>query len=742
MDINRIKCINFLENTRLIYTGIKTLYQDCRESLPAITDYSNRKNQLGCNVNENWRQHCPQPGTAVNGVDTNIRYHHPLHLFFQFMANEKACLPGITRDQIEPKCIQEITDMLALYDALEQLSYHTENRKYYPERFTWLCNCIRDMMHSDMCYLLYSQRDQSTLLSTSDILVSDDFVPLKKRDFDQIRNMIELRRRRQIREIDSQLLGNTILFDGEGKQKLIPGKNVMVLILDFPRYPYREWKGEWFYIILQNVPTKPPYILKEESSPLCNLLIDLRNLLFLRQHIFEQCQSKMYILMTAQRSFQYILPLNKRKNAGCILHILHLTDLHIDEKSAQDFYCFFNAIPQIKNGQQIDLVLITGDVIQGRHSASSLEKNYEAAKRFLRKLAYQIWQVDKTHVRSDWRKRIVIIPGNHDYASMNELESSSAAMTGRMTGIGQPSLYEGGAMAKFAYYIDFIRDLLDCDISELILNDLNELRTYSELGLEICELNTVFGAGPLRNNKVWIDEESILNLIQIPNKKEFFRLLLAHHIPCYHPNYLLDRYYVSFKSFPSPELEKQQDWMKKFYEILVDIHNNRGNIDTYNTNPLYSLWNAINQELRDSSSSKTAHLEDIPLGRDIMRILADIKDRKVYTEQIASLYNSVQADWEMSEQDESTLKSTYKRILDCFNAQYILGGHTHSYRYYNDTAKFCELKSPCEIPGVEGHRFLDNHVFHWGILTILDGKAEWAQYSWENGANIKIVDQK
>ena len=70
---------------------------------------------------------------------------------------------------------------------------HTENRKYYPERFTWLCNCIRDMMHSDMCYLLYSQRDQSTLLSTSDILVSDDFVPLKKRDFDQIRNMIELR---------------------------------------------------------------------------------------------------------------------------------------------------------------------------------------------------------------------------------------------------------------------------------------------------------------------------------------------------------------------------------------------------------------------------------------------------------------------------------------------------------------------------------------------------------------------
>ena len=87
------------------------------------------------------------------------------------------------------------------------------------------------------------------------------------------------------------------------------------------------------------------------------------------------------------------------------------------------------------------MVLITGDVIQGRHSASSLEKNYEAAKRFLRKLAYQIWQVDKTHVRSDWRKRIVIIPGNHDYASMNELESSSAAMTGRMTGIGQPSLY-------------------------------------------------------------------------------------------------------------------------------------------------------------------------------------------------------------------------------------------------------------------------------------------------------------
>ena len=728
MDINRVWQINFLENTRLIYAGIKMLYSSIKNDMPDDLAMEKRHEILENAADQTWKQHRPEPP-----VETQERFQHPLHLFFRFLYNEKM---GNTS-----QFISEISDMLMLYDAVEQLRKQPRSRKEYPQYFTRLCNCIRDMFESDMCYLLYSQRDQSTLLCTSDLVAQESFQPLRKKEFDHIRNTIEQKRRAQTKQIDEQLLGNTILFDGKDGLKIIPGKNLLVLILNFPRYPYEDWKHEWFYIVLHS--ETHDYTLDNQASRIPNILIRLRNLLFLRQHIFEQCQSKMYILLMAQRSYQYIL--GQSEDRRC--RILHLTDLHIDEKKYDKAEALLDAIPQLTRTEPIDLIVITGDVVQGQRSASSLEKNYRLAKTFLRKLAFQIWRVDDTHVRSDWQKRIVIVPGNHDYAAMNELEATSAMITGRMTGGGHPALNEGGPMAKFAYYIDFLRDLLDCDINELIQNNLNEVRYYSELNLRICVMNTVAGAGPLRNNKVWIDEKSVLSLLGNCERNESVQLLLGHHLPCYAPNYLMDRYYFRLKGGTSPELSTQQKWFDEFHNHLSKIHEKRDDLSDDISDELQALYNIIEEKIHSSSSQKD-NILDFMIGRDISRTLSDIQTYHLYTEQIATLYSSVQGDWEMAQQDTQAMRNAYQQILNRFHASFLLGGHTHAYRYYDDVTDNSPVDQRLHIPGVEGGLLVTGNSLNFGTLSITEKQLVWNQYVYDRSlkkiqkTDVKTIDVK
>lgn len=110
------------------------------------------------------------------------------------------------------------------------------------------------------------------------------------------------------------------------------------------------------------------------------------------------------------------------------------------------------------DGGPVDFLVITGDVAQGRSSAGDLERNYDCAAEVIRSLAFHIWSEDDggKFLRQDWKRRTIIIPGNHDYASMNELETQHGE-SHRASAGGRPAAKEGSAMAKFTYYINFVR---------------------------------------------------------------------------------------------------------------------------------------------------------------------------------------------------------------------------------------------------------------------------------------------
>lgn len=140
---------------------------------------------------------------------------------------------------------------------------------------------------------------------------------------------------------------------------------------------------------------------------------------------------------------------------------------------------------------------------------------------------------------------IVIIPENHDYASMNELEVISENGS-RATGVGRPSKKEGGPMVKFTYYEEFLCELPDVDINRMNRMGLNEYRAYSAMGLCVVGLNTSFSAGPIRNNKVSLFAPFIQNVRDTHDPREQIQTVwIGHHTARYRPNYSADRYYSS-----------------------------------------------------------------------------------------------------------------------------------------------------------------------------------------------------
>lgn len=771
MNDDRVWNVNYLENTRLIYAGIKAMYENgkrfSKEKLFGGNPFVEEHKTLEEYVSGVLKQYIT-PDKAGND---ERHYRHPQHLLFRFLEMEPTAGAKQSSAPSPEDCKEELASMLQLYHAVEMLRDPNTDRKDYPQRFTYLCNCIRQLLDADMCYLLYCQREQSTLLSTSDLLLPDpkvsdgrkppvsDFRLLEKQDFDRIRGFVQSKRRRNDQP-QPQLWCNTVLFDDDAEaDKPVPRQELLVLLLEFPRHPYEEWRHEWFYVVLQRFPNDAWKALDADHtrrlpsySAGCEdraLLRGLRNVLFLRQHMFEQCREKMHILMTDQRSYRLIQPIHLPGQKAVTRHcrILHLTDLHIQGSGsgAKLAARFESTLKKMRAKTPIDLLVITGDVIQGQSSARSLEDNYREAADFIRSVAYTLWKVDYDaapaasgdpnggpkylYVRPDWNKRIVIVPGNHDYATMNELETTRALITGRVTGSGQPSSNEASLKVKFSYYIDFLQDLLDCDINELIAFDLNELRNYSGLRVEICSLNTVSGAGPLRNNKVLLQPDKVLAMLHAPRPRDAFPLLLAHHMLNYQPDYLLDRYYIAeTNGLVCPET--QSKWFQAFHDALAALHDSMYALESFDTEPFEVLKSAAGKALEEAYESTASAgqgqkktLSDFAFGRDLELLIRDLKEQGFYTEQIARLYNSVHSDLEMSRRDQAAFEAAYKKILEKFPARFLLGGHTHRKKYQKGLpAAFSSALNPM-AEFLVGDRFEKDNTLYWNTLTIGNGTA-------------------
>lgn len=701
--------IVFLENNRIIYSGVDTLYNLCLPKIQGQDDVFAAKQDIKGIVEQQWAACFPKREISFSGADEQIRYQNPLNSFFRFLHGEQTGYISDQDTQVK-MCQEEATNMVLLYHIISELEKCHRNERI-PDRFEWLCDCMSDLMGSEICYIFYSQRDQTELLSMSSFpeeMISDTIT-----SYDELRTKIQKLRSNQKAAVRWQA-ANTIYVP-----EAIDNKDLAVIVLDFPKYPKKDWKGEWIYIVFQykkeSLDSFLTYEHENVSQSRCELLIRARNLLFLRQNFLNECMKQMYILLTSQRSYQYVCPLGNDKK----IRILHLTDMHLDRKSgklalkiANDFY---DIIPE---DISVDLLAITGDVVQASDSAGILEQNYVIADTFIRHLAARLWKKKNGKVRSDWQKRIIITTGNHDYASMNELQSMTVPDMKRATASGYPAKNEGGPMVKFAYYISFICRLLGLDVQKLIDNDLNELRCYRNLGLTVFAINTISQTGPLRTNKVLMNSSVVQQISNNAERDEDdpFNLILGHHGPQYEPDYFMDRYWF-YSEVATNNMQKK--WIYRFWDCMQLIKEKMGEATPEEKNDIKGMLSKLAEEIATNAKLDINVPESNALLWDIVRTEESLPEH-FYCEQTAALYNSLKNDLEMTELDRTRLFEDYSQLFEKLKYQLSLSGHTHACA--TGGISFAKAKPEEKImenvPFVVGDKMLKKDAFFAGLVTI------------------------
>jgi len=702
MDLQQIKQVNYLENTVLLSRGVARMHELWRkdsQKKPDIT-YEQFVNDL---VNNALYKIPPE-------TTSQWRHQNSLKDFFVFLEHDlKLC----NKKDSEVEIIKRAEKLLRLFDCLENIDNNcvdSEKHSSIPYDFERLCNIMNEIAGSEMCYLILFHDNNITPLSTSSFSVEILNYVLDKFDFHAIHN--EWGRSREKRDAGSAPIADTIKWSKIWKKSsqesaycLTP---LLTLCLDVPKEA-----NEKLYIVFQyyNDPHsgKNPEIKEiwdDRPDPLssaCEVdntdLEKMRDLLSLRTKLVSVTIKCLNTLILSQTTCRYVRPLGDKN----ILNILHLTDLHIKTKDKDNLKRFIEQFPVFlpEKKQRYDLVVITGDVVQGQGSAGVLEEHYFIADELLRALAKRLWSEDDKVLRADWRKRLIIIPGNHDYAAMNELEVVHQKGL-RSTGAGRPSRKEGGPMVKFAYFLHFVHRLLGIDIESQINNWLNSDQYYDQMKLRIICLNTNAGAGPLRNNKVHIDKDYPKKLKKAPSCEDYLTICLAHHTDNYKPDYAVDRY-ASAKTW-----EIVGDLVKKFRDILkLDPTKDQEEIQ----NKIDGLVAALLNEDLDA--------ED-PLMADCTYYKDNFRDTE--DERCESIRSAMMRDDKMQEEDKKKLTEVFKDLKKENGTEIILGGHVHEFKKSQSTHTY------------DGSLFYDtgrkekkNMPFAFAVLCINQSKMK---YSW------------
>lgn len=525
-----------LENTRLLVKGIKRLHRG----------YQHKQSKNDLNRDSSWQLSKLRDFVIGEYRDSiqNDDYlaQNPYAELFRFRFPTPD-IPGMkTVDSFQ------LSGMLLLYHQLQILENLPAD--LLAEAYETLCNSICGILEADMCYLVSRQTTDTRMLCASSIAENglDEQPTIKELGalLDQVKNnkkFMEPVLGIFLEQNDTDAVeshntnADTEKEKGKEKEKK---KETDSLILSITLYDKAsKLRNEQVYLICQRKGKA------RWSDNIDKTLRLVRDTLFLRGRLAQALARDLTELLTVAREFRSI---RRKSPESGPLKILHISDLHVTKSN---FEPLINDIRKLKlEDAPFDFLVITGDVVQGRYAARDLEQNYDCAAKVIRALAMRMWgenQDGKRVLRQDWKRRTIVIPGNHDYASMNELETQHGE-NHRASESGRPAAQEGSAMAKFTYYINFVRKLLNVEIGELIDNGLNELRCYDKMGVAFLCTNTSIMANPSRNNKVHLDKHFVARATwRLSTEKEKpVVVFLAHHGPDYKIDYVADEYLEPF----------------------------------------------------------------------------------------------------------------------------------------------------------------------------------------------------
>ena len=106
--------IVFLENNRIIYTGVNTLYDLFLSKFQKQKNLFSAKQAIESIVKQQWDACFPKKEISFGGSDNQVRYQNPLNSFFRFLHGEQIGYISDTDAQIK-KCQEEAMNMVHLY---------------------------------------------------------------------------------------------------------------------------------------------------------------------------------------------------------------------------------------------------------------------------------------------------------------------------------------------------------------------------------------------------------------------------------------------------------------------------------------------------------------------------------------------------------------------------------------------------------------------------------------------------
>lgn len=685
-----------LENTRLLYDGISKLHRQLEPLRDEGTNFHARI--LGMQDIRAKIQACAgdtltQAYSGGNPLFQNANI--SLCLFWQYFFKEEI----VSQADI-------IGDMLLYYDLIQRLVNKQVQPDDMPYCYENLCWYFCNLMNCDMSYFIHREGcNPPQIICRSGY----DIQELKEGRAPQGAEFAPLLRVPKTAEFITDDIWTLSFLKDEDRKKcgaVLFGHTYVVIRLD---------EHAELYLLLQ-------YNDEKTANSTVNFLKGYLRLLFLREDLTECIRQDYHFLLNLRfdcgfvRFFETTADEENRYPV-----IMHIPDLHANETMSayqknvkSEFETQYEKYRLSRTPYQIDLLVLSGDIVDGKPAnASQVQGNYQIAEKVLLDIVEILWKREDGRIPFDWKRRIICVPGNHDFAAMNLVK---AALTQRRLAAGLPYEGENKVFAKFSYYLDFVQHFLDAPIDELVRNDINEVREYRNLKTKILMLNSSWGATAARTNKICLNEETVTRLCEerlwqgCDHVAEPYRICVLHH-----PNwfdYILDGYDIPEKWSwdPKPLASSINMLHRAFVEVVhagveldsSDSEENRKNFSNCKKVFLKEYEKKIKRitkmNILGDKEGKTYFTRDAELEYNY---LTTEPSRK--SEQISNLHNRMEYDRRVTSEDEKK----YNEIMDAIEKTGVnvyLCGHIHD---RNDVKTIKLAEKDIDNKRVIGGKFTD-----------------------------------
>ena len=564
-----------LENTRLIYDGIEELCKGTINSIWNKNALDERYDALSKTFGgHDFGNEIKSQLVEAFGENGELLCHNALNNFIKFFGtnNDTKGKNVITIDSIDANLL---TNMAKLFLLMYLLNENPKQKFYIYEN---LCTAMADILGYDNCYIIKSDNCKIRIVQQCATLIDDNTRIFERALRTSNTKIIDIVNSfcgdLAVQKIENTGNSEPFILDSfvfkaehlskedddelkDGKEK-DPNFLICCIKIDYSRGEESENENS-FYFVLNKFETQA----KNYRLYMCSEYKKIRNSLFLRHDFSVNLSRDFYELMNFKDDFSQVNFISNSRKMENSPNILHVTDFHASRKEGKrpawdpSFLAQGEDIAESKAARQdfwdeqrkngVDLIVISGDLIAAGSTAKEAEDNYVEAAECIFDLAKEMWgdaSSGKSRLRADWKKRILIVPGNHDYSAMNDLESYMEDRQTKAKGVARQS---GSSMAKHAYFIDFIRKRLDISL-EFIDDKMNYLRVYDEMKSMFICLNSNAAISPMRSNKVTLDykiNESFIHVLEKDKNKQYAKYILLHHSPRYvyfDMNYFADKY--------------------------------------------------------------------------------------------------------------------------------------------------------------------------------------------------------